>query len=60
MLRGQLLTPAEVALRLGLSRGTIYNWIYERRLPAVRLSRRAVRVREEVVTALVRRAEAKQ
>lgn len=40
-----LLTPDEVAKRLKLKNGTIYNMIYEKRIPAVRINRRCVRIR---------------
>ncbi len=32
------LTVAEVAARLSLPEGTIYNWLYKRRLPARRVT----------------------
>lgn len=43
--KDELLTVAEAAARLKVSRHTIYRWIAEGRLPAVRYSRRVVRVR---------------
>jgi excisionase family DNA binding protein len=41
----ELLTVAEAAALLKVSRHTIYRWIAEGRLPAVRYSRRIVRLR---------------
>lgn len=35
----QLLRPNEAAGMLGISRGTLYNWTYQRRIPAVKLGR---------------------
>lgn len=34
-----LLRPSEAAKMLGISRGTLYNWTYQRRIPAVKLGR---------------------
>jgi excisionase family DNA binding protein len=44
-LEDELLTVAEAAKLLKVTRHTIYRWIAEGRLPAVRYSRRIVRVR---------------
>ena len=46
-----LLTPKEVAERLRIAPRTVYAWIDQGRLPAVRLSERAVRIRSEAVDA---------
>lgn len=35
----RLLRPSEAAKMLGISRGTLYNWTYQRRIPAVKLGR---------------------
>lgn len=35
--KDQLLRPIEAAEMLGISRGTLYNWAYQRRLPIVKL-----------------------
>lgn len=35
---GRLLTPKEVAARLGVSRDTVYSWIERRELEAIDLS----------------------
>jgi excisionase family DNA binding protein len=51
---GKLLRVHEVADRLGLQPSTIRKLIYLRQLPAVRPTKRAVRVREEDVEALIR------
>lgn len=44
-LKDELLTVAEAAARVKVTRHTIYRWIAEGRLPAVRYSPRVVRVR---------------
>ena len=46
---------AEVAERLGLKVATIRKMIYKRELPVVRPTKRAVRVREDDLDAIVRR-----
>jgi excisionase family DNA binding protein len=48
-LKDELLTVAEAAALLKVSRHTIYRWIAEGRLPAVRYSRRVVRLRRHEV-----------
>lgn len=48
-----LLRVDQVAERLKLSPMTIYAWIRQHRLPAVKLGRR-VRIREEDLEALIR------
>lgn len=35
----RLLRPDEAAKMLGISRGTLYNWAYQRRVPTVKLGR---------------------
>lgn len=50
-----LLRPEEAAQRLGLKVATIRKLIYLRRLPIVRPTKRAVRIREDDVEALIRR-----
>ena len=50
----KLLRVPEVADRLGLQPSTVRKLIYLRQLPAVRPTKRAVRVREEDVEALIR------
>lgn len=42
----KLLTIVELADRLGISPGTAYHWLSQRRLPCIRLSSRCVRFRE--------------
>ncbi len=49
-----LLTAPEAAKRLNVSVRTVYSWIKEGRLPAVRLSARCTRVPGEAVEALIR------
>lgn len=46
------LTAAEVARRLGVTRHTVYRWIATGRLPAVRFSRKVIRVRRSDLAAL--------
>lgn len=53
---GALLTPRQVAERLAVSARTVYLWIEQGRLPAVRLSERITRVPAEAVDALIERA----
>ena len=48
-----LLTLKEAAARLRLSRHTLRSWVRQRRLPAVRLGRRALRFRAEDLDAVV-------
>ena len=48
-----LLTPKEVGDRLRVSQRTVYLWIEQGRLPAVRLSERVTRVSEDAVEALI-------
>jgi hypothetical protein len=48
-----LLTPKEVAARLRVSPRTVYLWLEEGRLPAVRLSERVTRIPSEAVDAFV-------
>jgi excisionase family DNA binding protein len=50
----QLLTAKEAAALLCLSENTIRQWIWQRRLPVVRLGR-AVRLRREDLEQLVER-----
>lgn len=50
----RLLRIEEVAERLGLKPSTIRKLIYQRQIPVVRPTKRAVRVSEEVVDALTR------
>ena len=44
-----MLTPKQVAARLAVSPRTVYLWIEQGRLPAVRLSERVTRVSEEAL-----------
>jgi excisionase family DNA binding protein len=50
----QLLTAKEAAAFLSLSENTIRQWIWQRRLPVVRLGR-AVRLRQEDLVRLIER-----
>ncbi len=47
-----LLTVAEVARRLGVTPHTVYRWIATGRLPAIRFSRKVIRVRKSDLEAL--------
>ena len=51
----KLLRVPEVAERLGLKPTTIRQMIFRRELPVVRPTRRAVRIREEDIEALIKR-----
>lgn len=51
-----LLTPRQAAQRLAVSPRTIYSWIEEGRLPAIRLSERVTRISEEALAAFIRAA----
>lgn len=51
-----LLTPRQVAERLAVSPRTVYLWIEQGRLPAVRLSERVTRVPVDAVDALIESA----
>ncbi len=48
----QLLKKREVAARLGVAEGTIEKWIYQKRLPVVRIGR-AVRIKAEDLEATI-------
>jgi excisionase family DNA binding protein len=50
----ELLTVADVARYLGISKHTVYRWIASGRLPALRLSRKVIRVRRLDLDALNR------
>ena len=54
-----LLNVEEAAALIGVSTGTVYHWIGEKRIPVVRLSRRCVRFRradlEEWISQLTER-----
>jgi excisionase family DNA binding protein len=50
----QMLTAREAATFLGLSENTIRMWIWQRRLPVVRLGR-AVRLRREDLEKIIER-----
>lgn len=52
---GDLLTTSEVAKLLGVTRGTIWRWVRDGRLPAVTLPTGTLRVRREDVERLLRR-----
>ncbi len=49
-----LLRVPEAAARIGIAENTLYLWIAEGLIPHVRVGRRAVRLREEVVAAQIR------
>jgi len=51
-LEDELLTVAEAAELLKVTRHTIYRWIAEGRLPAVRYSPRVLRIRSEDLAGL--------
>jgi excisionase family DNA binding protein len=49
----KLLTVVELAERLGISPGTLYHWLSEGRVTAIRFSKRCVRFRESDVQKLL-------
>lgn len=44
----ELLTPEEVAAEFKVSKGVVYNWSYERRLPVLKVGNRIRFTREAV------------
>lgn len=50
----QLLRVSEVAEQLALRPDTVRRLLYERRLPRVRVGKRAIRIRESDVEAFIR------
>ncbi len=52
-MQSQLLRVDEAAERLGLKPITVRKWMREGKLPTVRLSKGAVRVREQDVEAII-------
>lgn len=55
--RDRLLGVNEAATMLGLSPKTLYQWAYERRVPVVKLFRRALRFRLSVIQKLIKDSE---
>lgn len=53
----KLMTPPQVAERLSVSLPTLYRFVAERRLPAVRLSPRCMRFEEDAVEDFIRGAK---
>lgn len=53
-----MVSPAEVAEMVGVHRETVYLWIKEGRLPAVKLTRRITRIRVSDVEAMIERSAA--
>jgi excisionase family DNA binding protein len=51
----RLLNVAEVAQLLGLSKGTVYHHVSERRIPCVRLSARCLRFRESEMQEFIKK-----
>jgi excisionase family DNA binding protein len=49
----RLLDVRETAAKLGVSRKTIYQWAYERRLPVVKLFGKALRFRLSTIEKLI-------
>jgi excisionase family DNA binding protein len=49
----KLLTPDAVADLLSVSRGTVYNWAYRRKVPSVKIGR-CLRFRQQVIEDLVK------
>jgi excisionase family DNA binding protein len=40
---GELMTYAEAAVLLNVPKGTLYTWVFEKRVPHIRLGKRMVR-----------------
>ena len=57
MVDENLLTLDEVAKRLGISRVTLWRWVKDGKLSAVKLSQRTVYVRREELERFVRESE---
>ena len=55
-IKERYLSPAEFALRVGLSRVTIYQWIYKGRLHAVHFGR-MVRIQESEIQRIMQKRE---
>ncbi|HTV53593.1 MAG TPA: helix-turn-helix domain-containing protein [Terriglobia bacterium] len=51
----RLITIDELSLRLNIRKGTLYNWVYLRRIPFVKLGR-ALRFDPEEIDRIVRRS----
>jgi len=51
-----LLSVEEAAKYLGLQASTLRRWLYERRIPSVKLGRRVL-LRQEVLDDLIRKGE---
>jgi excisionase family DNA binding protein len=51
----RLRTLPETAERLGVSVKCLRGWIYQRRIPYVKVGRRAVRVSEETIDQIIAR-----
>ena len=49
----RLLRPGEAAEQLGLRVSTIRAWILHRRIPAVRVGRRAIRIPQSAVQSII-------
>ena len=43
----EFLTPQEIATRLKLTKATIWRWIRERKLPAIKVGSKVYRVKKE-------------
>jgi len=48
-----LLTVPQAAVRLGVSSKCVWNWLYARKLPAVRLSGRCVRIPSDAIDKMI-------
>ena len=55
--RANLMTPAEAAAYLGISHRTIRHWVYERKIPHVKLRGVSLRFRVEDLDAIIRQGE---
>lgn len=52
----KLLSPGEVAVRLGVHPETVRRWIRSGKVPAIKATARTIRVRSDVIEELLLRA----
>lgn len=49
MINKRLLTPKEVSEYLGIKEKTLYKWVYEKKIPYVKLSHKVLRFDKEKI-----------
>lgn len=52
-MKDKLIKPKDAAEYLGITMGTFYNWVSQKRLDVVKLSKGAVRVKQSVLERMV-------